>query len=208
MKVSPFGFKVFYRPIRVEDIVRWGVWLPSITGTQNERAFHARLTGRGSPPPLFFGTTRLPILIASPPVRPLHSELDLHCPCPYRCRPALFHPLCLSRSHQITTDKPTSTIRLRHCRRLYQRECDNLLEHEEIQGRDPYRLAVYATWRPSYEKLDAPARSFLQICSMLHHEGISEENVSTPTRGSQTTRRGYGIVEPIGEARFVLQLLG
>ncbi len=27
MKVPPFGFKVFYRPIRVEDIVRWGVWL-------------------------------------------------------------------------------------------------------------------------------------------------------------------------------------
>jgi len=25
--VPPFGFKVFYRPIRVEDIVRWGVWL-------------------------------------------------------------------------------------------------------------------------------------------------------------------------------------
>jgi len=27
LTVPPFGFKVFYRPIRVEDIVRWGVWL-------------------------------------------------------------------------------------------------------------------------------------------------------------------------------------
>ena len=27
MKVPPFGFKVLRGPIRVEDIVRWGVWL-------------------------------------------------------------------------------------------------------------------------------------------------------------------------------------
>jgi len=36
-------------------------------------------------------------------------------------------------------------------------------------------MAVYATWRLSYDKLDASARSFLQICSLLHHEGISEQ---------------------------------
>jgi hypothetical protein len=64
---------------------------------------------------------------------------------------------------------------LSHYLRLYQRERDKLLQHEEIQGRDRYRLAVYATWRLSYEKLDTSARSFLQICSILHHEGISEE---------------------------------
>jgi hypothetical protein len=60
-------------------------------------------------------------------------------------------------------------------RKLYQRERDNLLQNQEVQDSDPYGLAVYATWSLSYDKLDAPARTFLQICSMLHHEGISEE---------------------------------
>ena len=60
-------------------------------------------------------------------------------------------------------------------RELYRREHDNLLQNEETQGQDPYGLAVYSTWRLSYDKLDGPARLFLQICSLLHHEGISEE---------------------------------
>jgi hypothetical protein len=64
---------------------------------------------------------------------------------------------------------------LSHYLRLYQRERDKLLQHEEIQGRDRYKLAVYATWSLSHEKLGTSARAFLQICSMLHHEGISEE---------------------------------
>ena len=58
---------------------------------------------------------------------------------------------------------------------LYRRERDNLLQKEEIQGRDPYQLAVYSTWRLSYDTLDESARCFLQVCSCLHHEGISEE---------------------------------
>ncbi|KAF8961360.1 acyl transferase/acyl hydrolase/lysophospholipase [Flammula alnicola] len=60
-------------------------------------------------------------------------------------------------------------------RELYRRERDNLLQNKEVQGEDQYGLAVYATWRLSYDKLDPSARSFLQICSMLHHEGISEQ---------------------------------
>ena len=34
---------------------------------------------------------------------------------------------------------------------------------------------MYSTWKLSYDKLDPPARLFLQVCSLLHHEGISEE---------------------------------
>ena len=61
---------------------------------------------------------------------------------------------------------------LSNFRKLYQRERDNLLQNEEVQGSD---RAVYATWKLSYDKLDATTRCFLQVCSMLHHEGISEE---------------------------------
>ncbi|KAJ7470012.1 P-loop containing nucleoside triphosphate hydrolase protein [Mycena galericulata] len=45
----------------------------------------------------------------------------------------------------------------------------------EIQGSDCYGLAVYATWNLSYDKLSTAARTLLQICSRLHHEGITEE---------------------------------
>jgi len=43
---------------------------------------------------------------------------------------------------------------LREYRELYRREHNNLLQNEETQGQDPYELAVYSTWRLSYEKLD------------------------------------------------------
>ncbi|KAJ7825731.1 P-loop containing nucleoside triphosphate hydrolase protein [Mycena olivaceomarginata] len=59
--------------------------------------------------------------------------------------------------------------------KLYQSHCDQLLQHAEIQKQDQYGLAVYATWNLSYEKLSPPGRTMLQICSSLHHEGISEE---------------------------------
>ena len=60
-------------------------------------------------------------------------------------------------------------------REFYLRERDHLLQYVQFQGQDPYERAVYATWRLSYDKLDTSARSFLQICSMLHHVGISEQ---------------------------------
>jgi hypothetical protein len=36
-------------------------------------------------------------------------------------------------------------------------------------------LAVYATWKLSYDKLGSSAKTLLQILSFLHHEGITEE---------------------------------
>jgi len=64
---------------------------------------------------------------------------------------------------------------LRTYQEHYQLERDHLLQSAEFHGLDPYALPVYATWRLNYDKLDEPARTFLQICSMLHHEGISEQ---------------------------------
>ena len=60
-------------------------------------------------------------------------------------------------------------------RELYQHERDNLLQNKETQGQDLYESAVYSTWQLSYEKLEESARLLLQICSLLHHKGISEE---------------------------------
>ncbi|KAJ7937769.1 acyl transferase/acyl hydrolase/lysophospholipase [Mycena leptocephala] len=58
---------------------------------------------------------------------------------------------------------------------LYQDHRDQLLRRVEIQGLDRYGRAVYATWDLSYGKLSSAGRTLLQICSILHHEGISEQ---------------------------------
>ncbi len=52
---------------------------------------------------------------------------------------------------------------------------DELLQTKEIHGQDQSGLAVYATWKLSYDKLGSSARILLQICSLMHHEGITEE---------------------------------
>lgn len=60
-------------------------------------------------------------------------------------------------------------------REFYLRERDHLLEDIQYQNMDPYEQAVYATWKQSYDRLDTSAKTFLQICSVLHHQGISEQ---------------------------------
>ena len=49
------------------------------------------------------------------------------------------------------------------------------MQTKEIHGQDQYGLAVYATWKLSYDKLGPSAKALLQVCSHLHHEGIMEE---------------------------------
>jgi len=75
---------------------------------------------------------------------------------------------------------------LKKYQELYQEHHDQLLQTMEVQGQDQYGLAVYTTWRLSYEKLGSSARTLLQIFSFLHHEGIMEEifkeAVSPPKR--------------------------
>ncbi|KAF7761692.1 hypothetical protein Agabi119p4_9684 [Agaricus bisporus var. burnettii] len=66
-------------------------------------------------------------------------------------------------------------LSLSEYREFYRRHHNKLLQHEELQGEDPYERTVYATWSLSYNKLDVSARSLLQIFSVLHHEGISEK---------------------------------
>ena len=59
--------------------------------------------------------------------------------------------------------------------RLHQMHCDKLLQMKEVQEQEQYDLAVYTTWKLSYDQLGLPARTLLQLCSMLHHEGITED---------------------------------
>ncbi|KAJ7921579.1 hypothetical protein B0H13DRAFT_1604352, partial [Mycena leptocephala] len=58
---------------------------------------------------------------------------------------------------------------------LYIKNRAQLLSERPAQTHDDYSWTVYTTWQMSFEKLTQPAAMFLQLCSFLHREGISEE---------------------------------
>ncbi|KAJ7765237.1 P-loop containing nucleoside triphosphate hydrolase protein [Mycena metata] len=50
-----------------------------------------------------------------------------------------------------------------------------LLSEKPAQSHDRYAWTVYTTWQMSFDRLTPPAAMFLQHCSFLHYNGISEE---------------------------------
>ncbi|KAJ6543183.1 hypothetical protein B0H10DRAFT_2181414 [Mycena sp. CBHHK59/15] len=57
---------------------------------------------------------------------------------------------------------------------LYEQNRTRLLSELPAQSHDKYAWSVYTTWDISFQHLSKPAARFLQLCSFLHHEGISE----------------------------------
>ncbi|KAJ7927317.1 hypothetical protein B0H13DRAFT_2556849 [Mycena leptocephala] len=58
---------------------------------------------------------------------------------------------------------------------LYMKNRAQLLSEKPAQTHDDYSWTVCTTWKMSFDKLTQPAAMFLQLCSFLHREGISEE---------------------------------
>ncbi|KAJ6545990.1 hypothetical protein DFH09DRAFT_652564 [Mycena vulgaris] len=58
---------------------------------------------------------------------------------------------------------------------LYSENQARLLSEQPNQSHDDYGRTVYTTWQISFEQLSKPAATFLQLCSLLHYKGISEE---------------------------------
>ncbi|KAJ7139189.1 P-loop containing nucleoside triphosphate hydrolase protein [Mycena epipterygia] len=58
---------------------------------------------------------------------------------------------------------------------LYELNRARLLSQKPTQSHDAYAWTVYTTWQISFEQLSQPAAMFLQLCSLLHHQGISEQ---------------------------------
>ncbi|KAJ6547808.1 P-loop containing nucleoside triphosphate hydrolase protein [Mycena vulgaris] len=58
---------------------------------------------------------------------------------------------------------------------LYSENQARLLNEQLDQSHDGYTQTVYTTWQISFERLSKPAATILQLCSFLHHKGISEE---------------------------------
>ncbi|KAF8177900.1 hypothetical protein K438DRAFT_1605615 [Mycena galopus ATCC 62051] len=58
---------------------------------------------------------------------------------------------------------------------LFKKDCVNLLSEKSAQSYDGYCLSVFTTWQISFKKLSQPAAIFLQLCSFLHWDRISED---------------------------------
>ncbi|KAJ7260182.1 hypothetical protein C8J57DRAFT_1637846 [Mycena rebaudengoi] len=63
---------------------------------------------------------------------------------------------------------------LRRYLALYEQNQARLLSEVPAQSHDKYAWPVYTTWDISFKCLRKLATRFLQLCSFLHHEGISE----------------------------------
>ncbi|KAJ7754798.1 hypothetical protein B0H16DRAFT_1541826 [Mycena metata] len=57
---------------------------------------------------------------------------------------------------------------------LYNSNQEQLLKERPTQSHGNYAWTVYTTWQLSFNQLSQPAAMLLQLCSLLHHEGISE----------------------------------
>ncbi|KAJ6603454.1 hypothetical protein DFH09DRAFT_805340, partial [Mycena vulgaris] len=49
-----------------------------------------------------------------------------------------------------------------------------LLKDRPAQTQDDYGWTVYTTWQISFDHLSKPAAWLLELCSFLHHDGITE----------------------------------
>ncbi|KAJ7756939.1 hypothetical protein B0H16DRAFT_1457834 [Mycena metata] len=58
---------------------------------------------------------------------------------------------------------------------LYMKNQARLLSEKPAQSYDRYAWTVYTTWQMSFDRLTPPAAMFLQHCSFLYYNGISEE---------------------------------
>ena len=58
---------------------------------------------------------------------------------------------------------------------LFLQNHTELLKEKSSQQHDDYTWAVYTTWELSFSKLSSAAAMFLQLCSFIHWDDISED---------------------------------
>ncbi|KAF7371404.1 Nephrocystin-3 protein [Mycena sanguinolenta] len=58
---------------------------------------------------------------------------------------------------------------------LFLQNCTELLKRKSTQQHDDYAWVVYTTWEISFKRLSPVAGLFLQLCSFIHWDDISED---------------------------------
>ncbi|KAJ7105278.1 hypothetical protein C8R44DRAFT_331814, partial [Mycena epipterygia] len=59
--------------------------------------------------------------------------------------------------------------------KLYENTVKRIQLFNQSPQQSEYEWSVYATWQMSFEKLSSRAAQLLQLCSFMHHDGITEE---------------------------------
>jgi hypothetical protein len=62
---------------------------------------------------------------------------------------------------------------------IYMKNRAQLLSEKPAQSHDNYAWTVYTAWQMSSDKLSSLAGMFLQLCSFLHRDGVSEKIFSS-----------------------------
>ncbi|KAJ7713480.1 hypothetical protein B0H16DRAFT_542459 [Mycena metata] len=89
---------------------------------------------------------------------------------------------------------------------LYMKNQARLLSEKPAQSHDRYARTVYTTWQMSFDRLTPPAAMFLQHCSFLHYNGISEEIFSYASKYQfHSNRPSEELQKPL---EFLLYFLG
>ncbi|KAF8153617.1 P-loop containing nucleoside triphosphate hydrolase protein, partial [Mycena galopus ATCC 62051] len=65
---------------------------------------------------------------------------------------------------------------------LYRGNRARLLKQKPGQSHDDYSWTVYTTWQISFDQLSPAAAMLLQLCSFIHHQGISEQIFSNASK--------------------------
>ncbi|KAJ7478791.1 P-loop containing nucleoside triphosphate hydrolase protein [Mycena galericulata] len=90
---------------------------------------------------------------------------------------------------------------------LYTKNQAQLLSEKPAQSHDQYAWTVYTTWQMSFNQLKPLAAMFLQLCSFLYREGISQEifSYASKYRFSSSCPSKEELQEPL---EFLSQFLG
>ncbi|KAJ7024598.1 P-loop containing nucleoside triphosphate hydrolase protein, partial [Mycena alexandri] len=88
---------------------------------------------------------------------------------------------------------------------LYRGNRARLLSEKAVQSHDDYAWTVYTTWQISFTQLSKPAATLLQLCSLLHYTGISEDIFSNASKYSSWNPPKEELQEPL---EFLSHFLG
>ncbi|KAF8122638.1 hypothetical protein K438DRAFT_1951119 [Mycena galopus ATCC 62051] len=81
----------------------------------------------------------------------------------------------LLKSAAPETSLPNELLAAEIVKHYIQKIEQRLLRDKPTLSHDDYACTVYTTWQMSFDRLSPPAAMFLQLCSFLHREGISED---------------------------------
>ncbi|KAJ7061284.1 P-loop containing nucleoside triphosphate hydrolase protein, partial [Mycena amicta] len=101
-------------------------------------------------------------------------------------------PLAIEQAGAFISQSPPLQENISKYLRLYQENKATLLCRKPEQSHGDYEWTVYTTWRISFDQLGPQAAQFLQLCSFIHFEGITEDIFH---RAAKYTP-GLGLLDP------------